>query len=119
MLEHALPRVRRQPADLVLMGSEILAETWRQQAELSKAARVLESASEEGSSLIDNFVLPGPLWLRIQAQLAQLYREMGRDEDAGKIEAELRALLAYADADHPILRQLESTGDVALLQTQK
>jgi len=44
---------------------------------------------------------------------------MGRDEDARMVEAELRALLAYADADHSILRQLDRKGDVALLQTQK
>ena len=39
---------------------------------------------------------------------------MGRDEDARKIEAELRALLAYADADHPILLQLDRTKELAL-----
>ncbi len=34
---------------------------------------------------------------------------MGRDRDARKIEAELRRLLALADPDHPILRQLDQT----------
>ncbi len=58
--------------------------------------------------------LTGALWVRVQGQLAQLYREMGRDEDASKIEAELRSLLALADADHPILRQLDRTKEVAL-----
>ena len=107
MLEHALPLVRRQPADLFLMGSEILAETWRQQGELSKAARVLESASKERSTLLADFVLPGPLWLRIRARLAPLYREMGRHGDARIIEEDLRKRLALADADHPILRELK------------
>ncbi len=54
--------------------------------------------------------------LRVRLMLAQLYREMGRDEDAQKVEAELRALLAYADLDHPILRQLEPTTTTAFQQ---
>ena len=40
-------------------------------------------------------------------------------EDARNIEDELRALLALADPDHPILRQLDSTGDVALREPSK
>ncbi len=54
------------------------------------------------------------LWLRIQAALASLYRETGRDEDARKIEYKLRRSLALADADHPILRQLDRTEELAL-----
>ncbi len=49
-----------------------------------------------------------------QAQLSQLYRGMGRYEDALEIEEKLRALLPYADADHPILRQLDRTKELAL-----
>ncbi len=46
--------------------------------------------------------------------LAKIHREMGRDEDAQKIEKELRKRLALADADHPILRQLDRTEELAL-----
>ena len=49
-----------------------------------------------------------------QAPLSQLYLEMGRDEDARKIEDKLRRSLALADADHPILRQLDRTKELAL-----
>jgi len=45
-----------------------------------------------------------------------LHREMGRAADARKIEDELRTLLALADPDHPILRQLDRTEDLALLK---
>jgi hypothetical protein len=48
----------------------------------------------------------GVFWLRIQAHLAQLYRQTGRTEEARKIEGQLRKILAYADSDHPILLQL-------------
>lgn len=45
-------------------------------------------------------------WLPLRDRLAQLYREMGRAADAEPIEDELAALLAVADADHPIKRRL-------------
>ena len=43
-------------------------------------------------------------WLRIEAARARLARELGRQEEAARIEAELRKLLAHADPDHVILR---------------
>ncbi len=97
------------------MGSEILAEAWREQGDSTHAARVLRTALEkEAFLLLDQSVLTGPLWLKLQAQLAQLYREMDLNEDARKIEDELRRHLALADPDHPILRQLDRTQDLAL-----
>ena len=102
------------------LGSLILAEAWREQDQLELAMRVLEQASSKKALLFAPVGGENPAkWLRIRLTLAEIYREMGRDEDAGRIEAELRSLLAYADPDHPILLQLGSTGDVALLQTQK
>ena len=63
---------------------------------------------------LDQSVLTAPLWLKLRAQLSQLYLKMGRYEDAREIEDELRRRLALADADHPILRQLDHTAEVAL-----
>jgi hypothetical protein len=45
-------------------------------------------------------------WLLARDLLARLYREAGRESEASPIEAELRALLALADADHLILQRL-------------
>ena len=102
------------------LGSLILAEAWREQDQLELAIRVLERASSKKALLFAPIGGENPArWLRVRLILAKTYREMGRDEDARKVEAELRSLLAHAEADHPILRQLESTGDVALLQTQR
>jgi len=107
---------QKDSAAAYFMGSEILAEAWRTQGNLGNAVQVLEDAAEKELLLLadQSSPLTGALWVRVQGLLAQLYREMGRDEDAGKIEAELRSLLAYADADHPILRQLDRTEDLAL-----
>ena len=99
------------------LGSLILAEAWRKQDQLESAMRVLEQASSRKALLFAPVGGETPArWLRIRLMLAKTYREMGQDEDAGKIEAELRSLLAFADADHPILRQLEPTTTTAFQQ---
>ena len=87
------------------LGSDSLANAWQQKRNLSRAIQVLERASEKRSSA--TFFGFGYLWLRNQIQLARLYRETGRENDARKIEEELRKLLALADADHPILLELK------------
>jgi len=45
-------------------------------------------------------------WLKCRMRLAELYREAGRDADADRLCAEIRALLAAADADHPLWPRL-------------
>jgi len=102
MLEGSLPR--RSP--LHFGASAILAEAYRRQGDL--LAAIHEEASKQRPLLVGGLGPPFS-WLRIKSQLAQLYREEGRVEDARKIEDELRRLLALADSDHPILRQLERT----------
>jgi len=102
------------------LGSLILAEAWREQGQLEAAVRVLEQASSKNALLFAPYAGENPArWLRIRLMLVKVYSELNWDEDAQKIEAELRTLLAYADPDHPILLQLGSTGDVALLQPPK
>ena len=48
----------------------------------------------------------GAFWLRNQARLSAYYHRLGREPEARKIDDQLRKLLAVADPDHPILRQL-------------
>ena len=119
MLESALSSIGPwdRAAAPYFMGSELLAKAWREQRNSGKAVQVLKTALEEKSRLLlEQSLLTVPIWLRLQAQLAQLYSEMGRDADALKIEDELRKRLALADPDHPILRQLNSTEELALLE---
>jgi hypothetical protein len=42
----------------------------------------------------------------MQRLRAELLRKLGREPEALEIEAELRRLLVYADADHVIVRYL-------------
>jgi len=45
-------------------------------------------------------------WLRNQGRLSAYYHRLGREKDARYVDQQLRKLLALADPDHPILRQL-------------
>jgi hypothetical protein len=49
------------------------------------------------------------MWLRSYAQLARLYRKTGQDQKAIAVENRLLKLLAVADADHPLLKELKAT----------
>ena len=99
-----------------LMASEDLAQAYRKQGKLADAIRVLERATS------------GPVWPanfsaawqeRLQLQLAQLYREAGRTQDAARVESVLAKELAFADADHPISRQLAALANAPVTTAKK
>ena len=72
------------------------------------ASHVLERAYEaKGKDCPCVGDMSGAWWQRDGLQLADLYRKMGRVPQAEKVEDELRKMLIYADADHPILRELQ------------
>jgi tetratricopeptide (TPR) repeat protein len=87
------------------LASESLASALRKKGNLKRAIEVLEQGSEK--RVASAFERAGAYWLRIRFDLSRLYRETGRGEDARRIERELSALLAFADADHPIRRELD------------
>jgi hypothetical protein len=45
-------------------------------------------------------------WIRAQAALARLYRQLGRTADAAAREADIRNLLSEADPHLPLLKRL-------------
>ena len=85
------------------MGSDSLALAWLAQGEPSRAARVLDEAAQ----VVPQPLGAGPFWLTLELRRAQVYRQLGRVEEAEQIEARLRTLLAHADPDHVILRELK------------
>jgi tetratricopeptide (TPR) repeat protein len=84
-------------------GWESLAAAYERQGDLSNTLQVLEEASQDNQISVPL----GITAMRNKVRLAHLYRDLGRVEDAQKIEAELSYQLTYADADHSILRQLK------------
>ena len=83
------------------------ASAWEQLENLPAAVRVLEQSSAARTLTWGKRGSVGMWWLRNQWRLAQLYRKLNRVDDAREIESELLALLAYADADHPMLLDLQ------------
>jgi tetratricopeptide (TPR) repeat protein len=110
-LEDVLPKVR----DSYFLGVQVLVSAYISQGNLNRAIDLLEKASQKKSFLLDQTVTTGPIWLKTQLRLAELYRQMGEEEKAREIEGRLRQHLTYADADHPILQALgsASTPDLA------
>jgi tetratricopeptide (TPR) repeat protein len=103
LLEAGVNSLRPENGPYLVEGWDSLAAAYEQRGDSVNLLRVLEKAPEELGYY-------GPtrltIYLKMKSRLGQLYRKMGRVEDAGKIEAELLSLLRCADPDHPILVQL-------------
>lgn len=69
------------------------------------ALQLLEQATSRPSSATDGWE-----WLRARDRLAERYRELGRSQDAVRIDRELAGLLVTADQDHAIKRRLTAAG---------
>jgi len=110
LLEEAVPRsldAAEGVYAISFLGLESLAGIHQRQGRLLDAVRVLEDASREKGRLHDGAA--AFMWMRTQLRLAQLYRKLGRENDARRPEAELLRLLARADSDHPMLIEIGGT----------
>jgi len=103
LLEEALKQMRTGIYAQYYLCAEDLAEARLQQEGLAGAIETLEEASRTRAQI---FYRNGMFWLRVQFRLAQLYRQAGLESAAGRMEEELRRLLACADPDLRILQQL-------------
>ena len=99
------------------LGAESLATAWQQVGEDEQALRVLEEAAE-AKARYSNFFWGAFGWLRVQARLAREYRELGRIDEAVSIEDDVLHMLKYADADHPIVRQIREARNNLAQPTQ-
>ncbi|MGH9531724.1 MAG: tetratricopeptide repeat protein, partial [Terriglobales bacterium] len=81
--------------------SEAYARALQAKGDLPAAIQVVEQGWDQkpGSRALDR--------VQHKNQLRLLYRKLGKEQEAQQIEAELLKLLAYADEDHPILRELK------------
>ena len=86
------------------LGRESLAAILEKQGDLSRAIQILERRPERREAA---FAGGAAYWHRNRLQLARLYRRVGRVEEARATEADLLRLLALADPDHPIRRELD------------
>jgi len=77
-----------------------------QAGDSQKALKVLEATSSTRMWAYPLAMGYEGFWLRNQARLSSFYHRLGREAEARKVDDQLRKLLAVADPDHPILRQL-------------
>ncbi len=105
-LEEATKQLRSFNPPNSLLGALALAEFYEREGDLPNAVRVLEEAERELSKDRNAAYGGANVFLEARARLAALCRKAGRIEQAEILERDLRKRLAYADPDHPILRQI-------------
>lgn len=79
---------------------DMLAGMLKSEGKLAEAVRVLERTMPQRQFAAHN--RSGLFWLMCQRQLADLYRESGRESDAVQIEDVLRGWLVLADETFPL-----------------
>jgi serine/threonine-protein kinase len=89
--------VRGSPAQCIAATTYALA--LERKGDWAAAVSVLETLGAQRIYLYARPQSPIPAWLRSRPVLARLYRALGRQADAEATEADLRRLLAFADAD--------------------
>ena len=95
------------PADggFFFVGPDMDAMALKKQGKISAAVSTLQRTAPYGSDSIYNNA--GIFWLMCQRNLANLYRDAGREYDAAQIETQLGELLQLADEDFPLLLSLK------------
>jgi predicted Zn-dependent protease len=81
------------------MAGIALARALDRRGDTSGAIEILQPMVEPSSGEQDH--------LKLDSQLARLYRKMGRAEEAERLEARVENQLAYADADEELLTELQ------------
>ena len=82
------------------IGAESLVVALERSGEEREALSVLEESGRRKRTLTPVF------WMRNRARLAQYYYRLNRDMEARSVEAELRRMLAAADSDYWMMKQL-------------
>jgi hypothetical protein len=76
--------------------------------DVARAAAVLEEASVPVSRVnLRNVAFAGVFWLQVRAALVRVYRVLGRDGEAARIESDIAKWLQYADRDFRLLPEPE------------
>ncbi len=95
------------PNAFFFLGADGMASALDKLGDTEAAIEVLERASRERAGSIF-----GPaatlFWMKNQLALMNLYDQTGQPDKAWQIEIELRKLLSVADADHPVLMDLDT-----------
>lgn len=99
-----LERLTDEGNPIYFMGRDLLARAHARRGELERAITALEPIT--GRRARATAAGSGMFWLRCQANLAELYRQAGRADDAIELERELLRLLSAAGHSYPLVEKL-------------
>jgi tetratricopeptide (TPR) repeat protein len=106
-LQGAVTELTLEDQAFYFVGHDLLAAVLKSNGQLAEAIHVLERTTQSRDDAAFNE--SALYWMMCQGQLARLYREADRENDAILIEDELRELLLLADNDFPLLLRLGAT----------
>jgi len=102
LLEGALPRLGESSEGMYYVALESLAAARQKAGDTARAIETLDVTRGMRTRAAYGASYRPLLWLRLQAQLAGLYRQVGRDADADALDLEIATLLSVADPDHAL-----------------
>lgn len=105
LLEEGI-RVMRFGGARSFLYAETLATARAKAGDVTGAIALLEEQTAGGDRALSPVAHLGFLWMRSAKQLADLYRTVGRLDDARRIEGDLMAALSHAEPDFPLLVEL-------------
>ena len=98
-------------------ATPILAQALEATGRVSEAIAILEESGGNRALVamgnMSGFYAPINRWMRNRAQLARLYRKNGQLREAEIVEAHLLKLLALADPDYALIKELNARGGLA------
>lgn len=103
-LENLLDRDWEHYGAAFFLATQALASSYRELGRDQDAVAVLERAVSERKR---SYPFGTELWMATQLRLTRLHRELGRIEEAERLEAELADLTRVAEADFWLVRELE------------
>ena len=106
VLREGVDVFRRITGVRAFLYAQTLAEGLRKAGQPQAAVDVLAPLTPLRDRLFGNAGSTGAQWLDAQDLLTRLHREMGRPELAIPVEREMLAVLASADAGHPLVQAL-------------
>jgi serine/threonine-protein kinase len=93
-------------------ATPILAQALEATGRVSEAIAILEESGRNRALVamanMSGFYAPLNRWMRNRAQLARLYRKNGQLREAEAVEAHLLKLLALADPDYALIKELNA-----------
>lgn len=106
LLDDAVADLTVSDQGYYFVALDLLASLMKSEGKQADAIRILERTEPQRENSAVNHA--GLYWTMCQRQLAMLYRDVGRVEDAARIESMLRHQLKLSDENFPLARSLDA-----------